>query len=173
MKAVLTCLLMMLATPALADTAPNTGLDKQDLQWINRLTWGINRASATQYRQLGADAWLDGQMHFIGDQGLPDSVRQRIDAMPISRTPLTELVIERRQLEQQINSTADPDQKAALRKSANQQANNLALQSAERDVLRDIYSSNQLQEVMTWFWFNHFNVLRHKGLDNLLSLIHI
>jgi uncharacterized protein (DUF1800 family) len=35
-------------------------------------------------------------------------------------------------------------------------------------LLRDIYSDRQLQEVMTDFWFNHFNVFIGKGADHYL-----
>jgi uncharacterized protein (DUF1800 family) len=35
-------------------------------------------------------------------------------------------------------------------------------------LLRAVYSDRQLQEVMTDFWFNHFNVFMDKGIDRLL-----
>ena len=35
-------------------------------------------------------------------------------------------------------------------------------------LLRAIYSERQLEEVMTDFWFNHFNVFISKGADRLL-----
>jgi uncharacterized protein (DUF1800 family) len=35
-------------------------------------------------------------------------------------------------------------------------------------LLRAIYSQRQLEEVMTDFWFNHFNVFVDKGLDRLM-----
>jgi uncharacterized protein (DUF1800 family) len=35
-------------------------------------------------------------------------------------------------------------------------------------LLRAIYSERQLDEVMTDFWFNHFNVFADKGLDKLM-----
>jgi uncharacterized protein (DUF1800 family) len=35
-------------------------------------------------------------------------------------------------------------------------------------LLRDIYSERQLQEVMTDFWFNHFNVFVGKGADRYM-----
>ncbi len=39
---------------------------------------------------------------------------------------------------------------------------------AQAKLLRAIYSERQLQEVMTDFWFNHFNVFADKGPDRLL-----
>jgi uncharacterized protein (DUF1800 family) len=38
----------------------------------------------------------------------------------------------------------------------------------EGKLLREIYSERQLQEVMTDFWFNHFNVFIGKGADRYL-----
>ena len=35
-------------------------------------------------------------------------------------------------------------------------------------LLRAIYSERQLEEVMTDFWFNHFNVFVNKGADRML-----
>jgi uncharacterized protein (DUF1800 family) len=39
---------------------------------------------------------------------------------------------------------------------------------AQGKLLRAIYSQRQLDEVMTDFWFNHFNVFVNKGLDRLM-----
>jgi hypothetical protein len=39
---------------------------------------------------------------------------------------------------------------------------------AQAKLLRAIYSDRQLEEVMTDFWFNHFNVFVDKGIDRLL-----
>ena len=39
---------------------------------------------------------------------------------------------------------------------------------AEAKLLRAIYSQRQLEEVMTDFWFNHFNIFVDKGLDRMM-----
>jgi uncharacterized protein (DUF1800 family) len=39
---------------------------------------------------------------------------------------------------------------------------------AQAKLLRAIYSQRQFEEVMTDFWFNHFNVFVEKGLDRLM-----
>ena len=39
---------------------------------------------------------------------------------------------------------------------------------AQAKFLRAVYSQRQLEEVMTDFWFNHFNVFVDKGLDRLM-----
>ena len=42
------------------------------------------------------------------------------------------------------------------------------LELAEQKLLRAVYSERQLQEVLTDFWFNHFNVDARKGADRFL-----
>jgi uncharacterized protein (DUF1800 family) len=39
---------------------------------------------------------------------------------------------------------------------------------AQAKLLRAVYSDRQFEEVMTDFWFNHFNVFVEKGLDRLM-----
>jgi len=39
---------------------------------------------------------------------------------------------------------------------------------SQAKLLRDIYSQRQLEEVMTDFWYNHFNVFVGKGLDRYM-----
>jgi uncharacterized protein (DUF1800 family) len=42
------------------------------------------------------------------------------------------------------------------------------LELSEQKLLRSIYSERQLQEVLTDFWFNHFNVDARKGRDRFM-----
>lgn len=39
----------------------------------------------------------------------------------------------------------------------------------EQKIIRGVYSERQLQEVMTDFWFNHFNIFYGKGADRWLT----
>jgi uncharacterized protein (DUF1800 family) len=61
----------------------------------------------------------------------------------------------------------DPKQKEALKALSNpEQVVHDELMQAK--LLRAIYSERQLDEVMTDFWFNHFNVFIGKGVDRFL-----
>jgi uncharacterized protein (DUF1800 family) len=55
----------------------------------------------------------------------------------------------------------DPDQRKALEERQKQIAEELS----QAKILRAVASPAQLQEVMTDFWFNHFNVFFGKGAD--------
>ncbi|MGA8509913.1 MAG: DUF1800 domain-containing protein [Candidatus Sulfotelmatobacter sp.] len=60
-----------------------------------------------------------------------------------------------------------PKQKETLL-AMNNPAGVVTSELAQAKLLRAIYSDRQLEEVMTDFWFNHFNVFADKGVDRLL-----
>ena len=135
---------------------------------LNRLSWGASTSSMAQFSQQGLPAYLQAQLHPQA-QALPPEVQQQIDGMTISRTPLPTLV---QQLEQQRKDAdalpLDEDKKAA-RQAYQQELNRLQREAATRHLLRALYSPNQLQEEMSWFWLNHFSV--HQGKANLRALL--
>ncbi len=49
------------------------------------------------------------------------------------------------------------------------QPRELVEQLQQAKIIRAVYSERQLQEVMTDFWFNHFNVYINKGADRILT----
>ena len=61
----------------------------------------------------------------------------------------------------------DPRQKETLR-AMNAPLMIVGDELAEAKLMRAIYSDRQLEEVMTDFWFNHFNVFIGKGADRFL-----
>jgi uncharacterized protein (DUF1800 family) len=68
---------------------------------------------------------------------------------------------------QQIFSQLSPQQRENLMVMTNpQQAVQFELMQGK--ILRAAYSDRQLEEVMTDFWFNHFNVFINKGADRYL-----
>ena len=60
-----------------------------------------------------------------------------------------------------LNADATPHEREIIRALANPAAV-IAFELQQAKVLREIYSERQLQEVMTDFWFNHFNVFQNK-----------
>ncbi len=61
----------------------------------------------------------------------------------------------------------NPAQKETLL-AMNNPATPVTSELTEAKLLRAIYSQRQLEEVMTDFWFNHFNVFIDKGLDRIM-----
>jgi uncharacterized protein (DUF1800 family) len=61
----------------------------------------------------------------------------------------------------------NPKQKETLL-AMNNPAGVVTGELAQAKLLRAVYSQRQFEEVMTDFWFNHFNVFVDKGLDRLM-----
>ena len=95
----------------------------------------------------------------------PDQRYKKVMAM--STDEQVTLVDSARGKAQDFLDGMDPRQKETLMAMANPQA---AVQSelVQAKVLRAIYSDRQLEEVMTDFWFNHFNVFIGKGPERVL-----
>jgi uncharacterized protein (DUF1800 family) len=68
---------------------------------------------------------------------------------------------------QQFLEGLSPKQKEILQ-AMNNPAGVVTGELTQAKLLRAIYSERQLEEVMTDFWFNHFNVFVDKGVDRLL-----
>jgi len=64
-------------------------------------------------------------------------------------------------------SVAPPDLRRKIQKSAGPQAV-ITQDLTESKLLRAIYSNRQLEEVLTDFWYNHFNIFLDKGADRYL-----
>lgn len=152
------------ATPLCAATLPT-------LQGalLDRLTWGRNNTAAADIERLGTTRWLDEQLHPGNRIALPPAVAEQIKALPITTMPMFDAVRQADDLNKAANALTDPDAKAAAKKVYNDMIGAFGHQAALRSILIDLYSPAQLQEVMTWFWFNHFNV--HVAKNNIRLLV--
>jgi uncharacterized protein (DUF1800 family) len=135
----------------------------QTLALLNRVTWGATPASAAEIEAMGPDRWLARQLHPGADDALPPAAQAQIDALPISSRSMAQLVADLDMQNKAANALTDPDQKKAAQQAYQQAMTAVAKQAATREILRDLYSPDQLKEQMTWFWFNHFNVHEYKA----------
>ena len=157
--AVASILALAVASPAVA-AAP---LKPADLALLNRVTWGASQADAAQLAALGPDRWLERELHPPAGDRMPAAAQAQIDALEVAQKPLPALVAEISAQGAAANQIADLDQKHAAQNAYQQAMSALARQAATREILRDLYSPDQLKEQMTWFWFNHFNVHEYKA----------
>ena len=135
----------------------------------NRLTWGATTATLEQAESKGLQAYINQQLH-PGPASLPPVVQQQIAAMTISQQPLVQLATDMEKQQKEVNATfANDDDKKAAQQAYQQEMNRLGREAATRHLLRALYSSNQVQEQMTWFWLNHFNVHLYKA--NLRAMV--
>jgi uncharacterized protein (DUF1800 family) len=154
---------------AFTATANAADLTAHDLILLDRLTFGINASSAAHLQAVGAERWLNEQLHPASNVPLPDAAQSQIEAMADAHKLPFDIAVAFDQQARSANQVADPDQRKAAHQVYQQAMNDRARQAAGRTILRAIYAPDQLRERMTWFWFNHFNVHQHKA--NLRVLV--
>jgi len=148
----------------LASSAFAGELARQDVQWLERVTYGPTTATVDEYRKLGRRRFLDEQLH-PGALKLPQPVADEIAALDISHQDGAELLAYVSRENQRINALTDDALKSTERKALNDKGNKLAYEAARREILRALYSPAQLQEQLTWLWLNHFSVFQSKAND--------
>ncbi len=137
------------------------GLSRQQqaLHAVNRLAFGPRPADINYVLRIGVENWIERQLH-------PDSIpepsdlRRRIISLRTLNMLPEELFV---QYQIPLRRLAPGDDK----KATWQQSQIIVQQAVEARILRAIEGPRQLQEVMTAFWFNHFNVFAGKGLCHL------
>jgi uncharacterized protein (DUF1800 family) len=156
------------APPAAApqSAAPLATLDQYAL--LDRVSWGATASSMQTLRSEGTQRWLQEQLHPVGDGLLPQAVAQQIAALSIQTTPMAPRVMALEQRRRDLDKLPDEDARKSARKTYQDELNGIARETATRMLLRALYSPSQLQEQVTWFWFNHFNVFQHKHDERLL-----
>ncbi|WHZ13133.1 MAG: hypothetical protein OJF60_003574 [Burkholderiaceae bacterium] len=149
---------------AAAPAAPAAGRrdEAQRFREANRLTWGADSSAIALLRTLGYQRYVDRQLH-PSSARLPPAVQAQIDALTISRRPMIAIAREMAEQRRQAVALTDDDAKKAALKQWQQDMTRLGREAQTREILRALYSPNQVQEQMTWFWMNHFNVFLYKG----------
>ncbi len=139
-----------------------SGLSRQDVQWLDRVTYGQTTATVDEYNKLGRRRFLDEQLH-PKNLRLPPEVAAEIDALDISHNDGAALLAYVNRENQRINAITDDAQRQTERKALNDRGNRLAYEAARREILRALYSPAQLQEQLTWLWLDHFSVFQYKA----------
>ncbi len=141
-------------------TVGNMPQDKRALHALNRLAYGPRPGDVERVNQIGVERYIREQLD-PESIPVPPELTSRIDSLTTLHMTPVELFLNFQLPVRQAKGDADA-QKAARQRS------HLILQEAvEGRLMRAIYGPRQLQEVMTAFWFNHFNVFAGKGLCHL------
>jgi uncharacterized protein (DUF1800 family) len=122
--------------------------------------------------RIGQDGRPSEQAAEIADQVLasPKDARMRaIMALPVDRRILLAEKIRDPQKSMLMNGFAPHERELFLAMNGGPDATRIADNELQQTkILRAILSQRQLQEVMTDFWFNHFNVFQGKDADHYL-----
>jgi uncharacterized protein (DUF1800 family) len=150
--------LWLFATPALAGPPGDAGI----IHVLNRLAFGPNAADVVHVREIGIDAYIREQLN---PQLIPEppELTQKLAGLDTLKLDPIQLFQQYGPIRPIGGVKATPEEQKARR----QQARIIVEEAQDARVLRALYSRRQLEEVMTQFWFNHFNVFAQKGLDHI------
>ena len=146
-----------MSAPQMQSAAPGDAY-----KWLKRLTWGATTTLVEAHSRQGFDAYLTQQLH-PAEARLPDPVNSQILALTISSRPFGALVQDLEQRRKDADALTNNEEKKTAQQSYQQELNRLGREAATRHILRALYSPNQIQEQMTWFWMNHFSVFQYKN----------
>ncbi|HEY1953211.1 MAG TPA: DUF1800 domain-containing protein [Gemmatimonadaceae bacterium] len=147
--------------------------DQQIIQALSRLTFGARPGDVAKVRAIGLDKWIDEQLHpeKINDDAMNAFV-SRYSALQENQNDLlkqyADFQKERRQVKRDRADTtsAMTADEIAQERQLQQQNNSrrqVVTQLQSSRAARAVASERQLQEVMTDFWENHFNIYAAKG----------
>jgi uncharacterized protein (DUF1800 family) len=146
----------------LASIASAEPVNPKHLHLIDRLSFGIGAGDLDRVKSIGIDRYIQQQLNpnSIAEPAILTDRLAKLDTINLSPVEIFQLYNPNRQVEgQQPNPT--------VKKVQRQQSKQVVQQAIEAKLWRSIYSQRQLQEVMTDFWYNHFNVYADKGIDKL------
>ena len=154
------------------------GLNKEQAAayLLERFAFGARPGEVEKVAQMGPEKWLAQQLK----GNLPDAeLDKRLEAFPalkMTQLQIAEIYMPDGQLRNQMKREGVMDPATTPRKEMQEKMKayreehglrpygalfNQELRSQK--VMRAVYSENQLAEVLTDFWFNHFNVTTRDG----------
>lgn len=146
---------------AQGETQTSPSPDREILHVLNRMAYGPRPGDIERVKAIGLDRYIEQQ---LSPEAIPESaaLTRRLDALTtLHMTPVA--LFERYEPRPVLGRRPSAEEARALR----EEARIVARQAIEARLLRAVASERRLQEVMTDFWFNHFNVFAGKGLDRL------
>src|ERR1700719_4186384 len=154
-----------------ATSFPND--DQTIVHVLNRIAFGPRPMDIERVRAMGLQAYIDQQLH--PERIVDASTEERLTSLPTLRMSSREIVqefalplLEARRDRKQAAANQPDTGKPQMPNPLQQRANRVMVELSDQKMLRAVYSERQLQEVLTDFWFNHFNVDARKGADRFM-----
>lgn len=130
--------------------------------WLERVSFGLESGTVTDYRRLGRERYLEQQLQ-APDATLPAPIATQVHALQGSQIDAAQTLLTLQQRRKAADAMAEGPDRDQARKALNEDGSRLAYQAVRLELLRAIYSPAQLREQMVWFWLNHFSVYQYKG----------
>jgi uncharacterized protein (DUF1800 family) len=135
--------------------------DQKILHLLNRIAFGPRPGDIDRIKQAGVDRFIEEQLHpeIIDDSDL----ETRLEVLPTQRMASAELY--------QFYPPPQVAEQRATEKNSPPvfgRPPQVIGELVQQKLVRAVSSKRQLQEVLTDFWFNHFNVFAQKEADQWL-----
>ena len=173
MKAILPVVAAIVAISTSAATLPNN--DRTIVHVLSRTGFGPRPGDVEKVRDVGLQRYIEEQLHpeRLADEAttarLAGLTTIGLSSREIAEQyALPQLEARRQRKADAKNDEAAPGDGKQPPDAMQRRANAVMVELSEQKLLRAIYSERQLQEVLTDFWFNHFNVDARKGADRFL-----
>lgn len=171
--------------------------EQKAIHLLDRITFGARPGDTERVLKMSWEKYLDAQLHpeRISDPAVEEKLKN-IESIHLSNAELARYYPPPQVIQQALKSkgmeapefasgaNTPPGQtgqtqqeqmtkrrqaQKVLKEMGYKQPQQVALELQQAKILRAVYSEKQLQEVMTDFWFNHFNVFLQKGADRVLT----
>jgi len=147
-------------------------VSKQDriLHVLNRLAFGPRPGDFEHVSAIGPERYVREQLH-PESIAIPSDLSERVNELrTLHMSPIALFIEYQRPLKmaRKDAKAEDGGDKASIKdatKDLRVKQRVVMREAVEARMMRAIEGPRQLQEVMTAFWFNHFNVFAGKGLD--------
>jgi uncharacterized protein (DUF1800 family) len=161
MKRLLTAFAIAFSATAAATSFPNDELTIQHV--LNRIAFAPRPGDVERVKTMGLQRYIDEQLRPERiDDGAMAGRLAGLATIGLGTRDIVEQ-FERPMIEARREKKADGGQPSPEMRALQQKAQSVILELGEQKILRAVYSERQLQEVLTDFWFNHFNVDARKG----------
>jgi len=151
-----------------ASAVPAHPDDKTIVHVLNRAAFGPRPGDVARVRQMGVSAWIESQLR---PDRIPDAAVQArlggyttltLTSREIAQQYFLPMVEARREAKK---AAAEPGEAAPARaeRGPRNGMRTVVAELTAQKIVRAVYSERQLEEVLTDFWFNHFNVFAGKG----------
>jgi len=149
--------------------------EKTIVHVLNRIGFGPRPGDVEKVRAIGIQRYIDQQLH---PERIPDAAMTArlagLTTIGMSSREIAEkyalpaLEARKEKKEEAKENGGQQQNVPAARNPQQEKANRVMLELGEQKMVRAVYSERQLQEVLTDFWFNHFNVDARKGPDRFM-----
>ena len=169
---------------SVAYAAPGASASDQQINHVlNRLGFGGRPGDLERIRKVGLRQYIEQQLQpaDIEDKSADDRVAH-LASLRMTRDQIFDQYPDPGQLARNLglrgqNQNPNPADQAMARGKLQeymmaydlQRPQQLLQELITNRIVRGVYSERQLQEVMTDFWFNHFNIYWDKGADRWLT----